>query len=51
VQIRSSGQPFLLGCFEPKRNKTKMKGAGIIEYGDIKNEDIEKTGTSKKVWN
>ncbi len=25
-----------------------MKGAGNIEYGDIENGEIEKTGTSKK---
>ncbi len=27
-----------------------LKGAGNIEYGDIKNGEIEKTGTSKKKW-
>jgi hypothetical protein len=26
------------------------KGAGNIEYGDIENGEIEKTGTSKKKW-
>ena len=27
-----------------------LKGAGNIEYGDIENGEIEKTGTSKKKW-
>jgi hypothetical protein len=26
------------------------KGAGNIEYGDIENREIEKTGTLKKKW-
>ena len=31
-----------------ERNISKTKGAGNIEYGDIENGEIEKTGTSKK---